>query len=63
MARLGTWLLGWGGGGTSETLTALSCWAILTQWGYGEDMLEEIESMSGLVEIWHKAGGQALVLQ
>ena len=41
----------------------LSCWAIRTQWGYGEDVLEVIESMSRLVEIGDKAGGQALMLQ
>ena len=39
------------------------CWAILTEWGYGEDVLEEIESTSRFVEFGDKDGGQALVLQ
>ena len=57
-------LLCWLSDASSERLSAIGCcWAILTEWGYGEDVLEEIESMSGLVEFGDKAGGQALVLQ
>ena len=44
-------------------LSVASGLSTLSGGGYGEDMLEEIESMSRLVEFGDKDGGQALVLQ